>query len=146
MEVCIRRFSELQTDELYRLLRLRVQVFVVEQNCPYQELDNRDQEAVHVWLQEDGKILACLRVMDRGAESEDVSIGRVVSLHRNQGLGMRVLMEGLAVAETVFQADSVYLEAQVQAVPFYEKAGFIPFGEVFIEDGIPHIRMRRQCG
>ena len=78
----IKRFHELTKDELYAVLRLRISVFVVEQNCPYMELDNLDQAAVHVWMEDENGIQAYLRVLDRGAENENVSIGRVIAVKR----------------------------------------------------------------
>ena len=85
MEVIVKKFSELSTYELYSILEVRVAIFVVEQECPYAEVDGLDREAVHVWLEEDGKILAYLRVMDRGIESEYVSIGRLLAAKRREG-------------------------------------------------------------
>ena len=141
MQLYRKRFQELTTEELYRILKLRVAVFVVEQNCPYRELDDRDQNAVHVWLQDEDGILAYLRVMDRGIENESVSIGRVVAAKRRCGLGSRVLAEGIRAAKEVFLADSIYLEAQVYAKGLYEKQGFRQISEEFLLDGIPHVRM-----
>ena len=141
MQLYRKRFQELTTEELYGILKLRVDVFVVEQNCPYRELDDRDQNAVHVWLQDEDGILAYLRVMDRGIENESVSIGRVVAAKRRCGLGSRVLAEGIRAAKEVFLADSIYLEAQVYAKDLYEKQGFRQISEEFLLDGIPHVRM-----
>ena len=89
MQLYRKRFQELTTEELYRLLKLRVAVFVVEQNCPYMELDDCDRNAIHIWLEDEDGIQAYLRVMDRGVENEYVSIGRVLSVKRRQGLGSR---------------------------------------------------------
>ena len=141
MQLYRKRFQELTTEELYGILKLRVDVFVVEQNCPYRELDDRDQDAVHVWLQDEDGILAYLRVMDRGIENESVSIGRVVAAKRRCGLGSRILAEGIRAAKEVFLADSIYLEAQVYAKDLYEKQGFRQISEEFLLDGIPHVRM-----
>jgi len=141
MQLYRKRFQELTTEELYGILKLRVDVFVVEQNCPYRELDDRDQNAVHVWLQDEDGILAYLRVMDRGIENESVSIGRVVAAKRRCGLGSRILAEGIRAAKEVFLADSIYLEAQVYAKDLYEKQGFRQISEEFLLDGIPHVRM-----
>ena len=141
MQLYRKRFQELTTEELYGILKLRVDVFVVEQNCPYRELDDRDQNAVHVWLQDEDGILAYLRVMDRGIENESVSIGRVVAAKRRCGLGNRILAEGIRAAKEVFLADSIYLEAQVYAKGLYEKQGFRQISEEFLLDGIPHVRM-----
>ena len=143
MELHIKRFGELTTDELYRLLKLRVAVFVVEQQCPYMELDDRDQEAVHLWLEDDEGVQAYLRLMDRGVESEYVSLGRVIAAKRRQGLGSRILAEGVRAAEELFHADALYLEAQVYARGLYEKQGFRQISEEYLEDGIPHIKMLR---
>ena len=137
----VKRFDELTPEELYALLRLRVSVFVVEQNCPYMELDNNDQKALHVWLEQDGAVKAYLRVLDRGVESEYISIGRVVAAERRKGFGSLVLAEGIRVAREYFNADRLYLEAQTYAKGLYEKQGFQPASEEFLLDGIPHIKM-----
>lgn len=141
MQLYRKRFQELTTEELYRILKLRVAVFVVEQNCPYMELDDCDQNAVHVWLEDKDGIQAYLRVMDRGIENESVSIGRVVAAKRRCGLGSRVLAEGIRAAKDFFHADTIYLEAQVYAKGLYEKQGFRQISEEFLLDGIPHVRM-----
>lgn len=141
METVIKRFAELTTDELYDILRLRAEVFVVEQNCVYQDLDGRDQAAVHVWVRGETGILAYLRVMDRGVTQEYTAIGRVIAVRRRQGLGTRVLREGIRVAREHFGADRIYLETQVYARSLYEKQGFRQVSEEFLEDGIPHIGM-----
>ena len=141
METHVKRFHELTVDELYDLLKLRTDIFVVEQRCPYPELDGLDREAVHVWLSEEGCIAACLRVMDRGAESEYVSIGRVAAPRRRQGLGTRVLAAGIRAARDCFGADKIYLEAQTYARGLYEKQGFRVISEEFLLDGIPHVKM-----
>jgi ElaA protein len=144
MKLCIKRFYELSVEELYAILKLRVNVFVVEQDCPYPELDDRDQEAVHVWLEDMNGIHAYLRIMDRGVESEHVSIGRVIAAKRHQGLGTRILSEGVRIAKDMFQADAVCLEAQVYAIPFYQSLGFEVVSEEFLEDGVPHVKMIRK--
>ena len=141
MKLFRKRFAELTTDELYRLLQLRVSVFVVEQNCPYMEPDGLDQDAIHVWLEDEGQILAYLRVMDKGVESEYASIGRVIAVKRRCGLGSQILAEGVRAAREFFQADNIYLEAQIYAKGLYEKQGFRRISEEFLLDGIPHIKM-----
>ncbi len=141
MKLQTKHFKDLTTEELYALLRLRVSVFVVEQNCPYMELDNLDQEALHVWLEDEDGIAAYLRVLDRGAESEYVSIGRVISVKRRCGLGTRVLTEGIKTAMEIFDADKIYLEAQTYAKRLYEKQGFKQISDEFLLDGIPHVKM-----
>ena len=141
MELFVKSFEELSTRELYDLLRLRVDVFVVEQRCPYPELDGRDQASLHVWLQDETGIQAYLRIMDRGVSSEYVTIGRVIAVKRRQGLGSRILAEGVRLARERFGAEQIYLEAQVYAKTLYEKQGFRAISEPFLEDGIPHVKM-----
>ncbi|MCR5067871.1 MAG: GNAT family N-acetyltransferase [Erysipelotrichaceae bacterium] len=141
MKLFIKKFDELSLNELYDILKLRVDVFVVEQRCPYQEIDDRDQNALHVFFKDENRIQAYLRVLDRGVESEYVSIGRVVTATRNKGLGIRILNEGIRMAQEVYRADKIYLEAQTYAIPFYEKAGFRVISEEFAIDGIPHVKM-----
>ena len=143
MELHVKKFSELSVDELYRILKLRVAVFVVEQECPYMELDGLDPGAVHVWLEDGDGIAAYLRVLDRGVESEYAALGRVVTGKRGQGLGSRIMREGIRVAEEAFGADTLYLEAQTYAQGFYEKHGFRRVSDPFPIDGIPHVKMLR---
>ena len=141
MRLIRKRFHELTTEELYQILKLRAAVFVVEQNCPYQDPDDADQAAIHVWLENEEGIRAYLRVMDRGVESEYVSIGRVVAADRRCGLGSRILREGILAAKDFFRADQVYLEAQTYARGLYDRQGFRQISEEFLLDGIPHIKM-----
>ena len=142
MRLQIKSFSELATDELYALLRLRVDVFVVEQACPYHELDGRDQAAIHVFLtDDDGSVQACLRVLDRGVAAPYAALGRVVARRRGEGLGRAVVEAGIRAARERFNADRIYLEAQSYARGFYEKLGFRQISAEFLEDGIPHVQM-----
>ena len=141
METVVKKFSQLTTEELYEILRVRAAVFVVEQNCAYQDLDGVDLEAYHVFLKEDGKIVAYLRVVDKGKRLDEVSVGRVISLRRRQGLGGALMREGLRVAKEKFGATIVKVGAQVYAKPFYESVGFSQISGEYLEDGIPHIYM-----
>ena len=142
METVVKKFEELTLWELYEILRIRSEVFVVEQNCVYQDLDEIDQEAYHVYLKENGKIWAYLRVIDKGKRLDEVSIGRVISLKRRCGLGGKLMEEGIKVAEEKFGAKRIKIGAQAYARPFYESAGFrVIKEETYMEDGIPHIYM-----
>ena len=134
-------FSELTTDELYELLRIRNDVFVVEQNCVYQDLDYDDQKSVHLWLTRDGKVVALCRVCPAGTHMEEVSIGRVITVERGKGYGKRMMLEGILAAQKCFGAKRIDIEAQEYARGFYEQVGFRQSSEPFILDGIPHIRM-----
>ena len=124
METVVKRFDELTTAELYEILRVRAEVFVVEQNCAYQDLDGVDQDAYHVFLCEEGKIVAYLRVIDKGKRLDEVSIGRVISLRRRQGLGGILMRAGIETAKEKFGARIIKIGAQVYAKPFYESVGF----------------------
>jgi len=141
MVLRVKHFYELTRDELYAILKLRVSVFVVEQQCPYQEADNLDQDAIHVWLEDGDGIEAYLRILDRGVENEHVAIGRVIAVKRRCGLGSRILEEGIRAAKELLDADKIYVEAQSYAREFYEKQGFRQVSDEFLLDGIPHVRM-----
>ena len=137
----VKHFDELTKYELYAILMLRVSVFVVEQQCPYQELDNLDQDAIHVWLEDDDGIEAYLRILDRGVENENVAIGRVLAAKRGCGLGALVPDQGIRGAKVLLNAEKIYIEAQSYARGFYEKQGFRQVSDEFLLDGIPHVRM-----
>ena len=138
----IKSYNELSRDELYEILKLRVNVFVVEQKCPYREIDDLDKEALHSWFEDEvGEIKAYLRVLDSGVVSEHTAIGRVIAVKRRAGLGTEILREGIRAARERFHADAVYVEAQSYARGLYEKQGFRQITEEFLEDGIPHIGM-----
>lgn len=145
MTLHIKHFTELTSDELYRIIRARVAVFVVEQNCPYQELDNKDLVAWHVWFEDESGVAAYCRVLDKGVSYPDEgSIGRVITVKRGAGLGYKVMMEGIRVAEEKFGQTRLRIGAQQYAQGFYEKCGFVRVSEQpYLEDGIPHIEMVR---
>lgn len=141
MELNIKKYEELTKDELYEILRLRSAVFVVEQHCPWEEIDGKDKNAIHIFLRDNEGIEAYLRVLDRGVSFDEVSIGRVIAVKRRCGLGTRILKEGIHVAKEKYQANKIVIEAQTYAKGLYEKQGFIKTSEEFLEDGIPHIKM-----
>ena len=136
-----KRFDQLTVDELYELLRIRSEVFVVEQNCVYQDLDRDDQEAVHLWLTEGGKVVALCRVCPAGTHMREVSVGRVITTERGRGYGKRIMLEGIAAAREHFHAKVIEIEAQEYAKGFYEQVGFRQSSDPFMLDGIPHIKM-----
>ena len=139
-------FPELTVEELYELLRVRSEVFVVEQDCVYQDLDDDDQPALHLWLTEGEKLLALCRVCPAGTHMEEVSIGRVITTVRGKGYGKQIMLAGIEAAREHFGAGRIDIEAQEYAKGFYEKAGFRQSSEPFILDGIPHIRMTWESG
>lgn len=139
-EFHVKKFDELTARELYEILRLRAEIFVVEQNCVYQDLDGKDQESLHVYsTDEKGFATSCLRIFRRGPET--AQIGRVVTRHHGTGLGGRLLKRGIAEAEAWLAPQRIYLEAQVYAIGYYAREGFRVCSAEFILDGIPHVKM-----
>lgn len=134
-------FKELTTDELYELLRVRSEVFVVEQNCVYQDLDGDDQASIHLWLTKDDKVVALCRVCPAGTHMREVSIGRVITTERGRGYGKQIMLAAIQAATEEFHAELIVIEAQEYAKGFYESVGFRQTSEPFILDGIPHIAM-----
>lgn len=141
MELTVKHFSQLTRDELFAIYKLRVAVFVVEQQCAYPEVDDADKTAYHLWLSDAGGIQAYLRVLPPHATFDTASIGRVIAVKRRQGLGGRIVAEGIRAAQEKFGAEAITIEAQTYARSLYEKAGFVQSSEEFLEDGIPHIQM-----
>jgi len=134
-------FSELTVDELYRLLQIRSEVFVVEQDCVYQDLDDDDRSAVHLWYTLGDRIVALCRVCPAGTHMEEVSIGRVITTERGKGYGKQIMLAGIDAARRHFGAKRIDIEAQEYAKGFYGQVGFRQSSEPFILDGIPHIKM-----
>lgn len=134
-------FHQLTIDELYELLRVRADVFVVEQDCPYQDLDGDDQSAIHLWLTVGEKTVALARVCPKGTHMEETSIGRVITTERGKGYGRDIMLAAIAAAKEDLGATLIDIEAQEYAKVFYEKVGFRQSSEMFMLDGIPHIRM-----
>ncbi len=141
MELVIKRFGELALEELYEILRIRVDVFVVEQACPYPEIDGRDEFSHHLYYRDADGIQAYLRVVDAGVSFEEVSIGRVLSRKRRCGIAGSLLREGIRFAHETLGARAIRIEAQTYARKLYESAGFRQVSGEFLEDGIPHIQM-----
>ena len=142
MELVIKHFSELTAQELFEIYKLRVSVFVVEQKCYYQEVDDADRDAYHVWLRDEDGIEAYARVLPRGATFPEVSIGRVIAVKRRCGLGRRIVAAAIDTAKSGLHADRITIEAQTYVKQVYESFGFRQTSEEFLEDGIPHVRMQ----
>lgn len=140
MQTHIQKFTQLSTRELYQIYKLRVDVFVVEQQCPYHEVDDIDTISYHIYLQNDNsKILSYCRLY----KIEDTfHIGRVIASERRKGYGTQIMKTAIEFAIRNLHADSIIIEAQTYAKNFYEKIGFIQTSEPFDEDGIPHIQMK----
>ena len=134
-------FQELTVDELYELLRVRSEVFVVELDCIYQDMDGDDQKAIHLWLTLGGKVVALARVCPAGVHMKEISIGRVITTERGKGYGKQIMLYAIDAAIKHFYATRIGIEAQKYAKGFYESVGFKQSSETFMLDGIPHIRM-----
>ena len=132
-------FDELSTNELYEILRARAEIFVVEQNCVYQDLDGIDYESLHVFAEEGGKVTAYLRAFYK--DEDTVQMGRVLTLRHGEGLGGKLLREGMAQIRARMHPAKIWIDAQCYATGFYEREGFRICSEEFLEDGIPHVRM-----
>lgn len=141
MELVIKHFNELTNSELYDILKIRVDIFVVEQQCPYSEIDGKDKDAYHIFLRDENGIAAYLRVLKGGVSFPEPALGRVLTTRRGEGLGARIAREGIAFAKEKLRAEKIRLEAQVYARGFYEKLGFRQCSEPFMDDGIEHIEM-----
>lgn len=145
-KVDLKGLDELSARELYDLLRMRVDVFVVEQNCPYPELDGKDIDALHLRLLDDGELLGSTRLLKPYSAQHPVKIGRVVvsPTHRGKRLGDALMTESIAACERLYPENAIALSAQAHLRRFYESFGFVKTSEEYLEDGIPHIDMVRQ--
>lgn len=142
MEFTIKHFNELSNRELYEILKTRQEIFIIEQNCPYMDIDDLDLDATHIFsMNEEGRVTSCLRVFMK--DKNTAQIGRVVTLVHGEGLGGKILHEGVRVALENYQAEKIYLEAQTYAIGYYEKEGFRVISGEFDLDGIPHVEMER---
>lgn len=141
IEIKVVRFQELSNIELYQILQLRTEVFVVEQDCVYQDMDDKDFESLHVVLLLDNNIAAYTRVYESSKASH---IGRVVVKRENRknDLGKLIMKESIDSCESVYGKQDVTISAQLYLLKFYSELGFKSEGEIYLEDGIKHIQMR----
>lgn len=139
-----RTFTELSNSELYEMLKLRQEVFIVEQNCPYLDCDDKDYQAWHLLAYQDSNLVAYTRVLPKGVSYEKyASIGRVVNKQnlRGTGLGKHIMLSSIQKAFELFPETDIKISAQVYALPFYESLGFKSKGPEYLEDNIPHQAM-----
>jgi len=143
MDIKIKTFEELTKEELYLLLQLRSEVFVVEQDCVYQDIDGKDEKAHHVLGFKEDKLVAYTRVFKSGDYFTEASIGRVVvqESQRRFKLGFTIMEASIAFAKERLQEKSIHISAQCYLIGFYESLGFEAKGEEYLEDGIPHVGM-----
>lgn len=140
----IKRFEALSTIELYKILRLRSEVFVVEQSCVYQDIDGKDEKSLHLLGSFNGVIVAYARLFKSGDYFENAAIGRVVvaQKYRNRKWGHALISASISGIQDYFGEIQITISAQLYLKGFYEQNGFIQTSEPYLEDGIPHIEMR----
>ena len=143
----VKRFKELSVDELYKILALRAEVFVVEQKCIYNDIDGKDLQSTHMWIQENGRVVAYIRLVDKGVSYDEASIGRVVVAmeERGRGLAKKIIKEGIKYLTERSAETKITIGAQEYLKNFYQSLGFVEISDVYDEDGIPHLDMQYNC-
>jgi len=144
MKIHIKKFEEITAAELYNILKLRSAVFVVEQNCVYQDLDGKDKEAIHIFTESNNEIISYTRIFKRGNYYKDnPSIGRVVvkKSERGKDLGKKIMIKSINYIKENSESEKIELSAQKYLDKFYKELGFYTKGGEYLEDGIPHQRM-----
>ena len=142
----VKSFVQLSNTELYSIIKARVNVFVVEQSCAYPELDDYDQEALHLWAEKDGAVLAYCRIFDRGFKYPETSIGRVLTNRscRNLKLGKTLMQFAINTIEARYETSEIRISAQDYLLKFYAGFGFVDTRKKYLEDDIPHTEMARR--
>lgn len=140
-------FKDLSVDEYFEILHLRIAIFVVEQNCPYQEVDEKDRQSYHLYGRaENGEVIAVTRILPPNISYDEVSIGRVAlkKEYRGKGIADELMNETLLFIDQKYGNQQVRISAQVYLLNYYTKHGFQTTGKEYLEDNIPHMEMLRQ--
>jgi ElaA protein len=139
----IKKFEDLTADEIYEILRIRSEVFVVEQNCAFQDCDNDDQNSYHIFSAENDRIVSYLRVLKKGISYNEISIGRVLVAkdHRGKGVAKELLIKAIEFIENTLNECEIRISAQEYLKEFYSSLGFEISSDMYLEDEIPHIEM-----
>ncbi len=145
LQIEVKTFNQLDINLLYKILELRSEVFVVEQDCVYQDVDNKDQKALHVIGLKNNNVVAYTRIFKSGDYFKDASIGRVVvkASERKYGYGKTIMEASIKAVEEYLKETKIHISAQEYLVKFYTSLGFKQFGESYLEDNIPHVGMVR---
>ena len=143
LQSVIKTFNELSPQDIYSILQLRSEVFVVEQNCVYQDIDDKDQYALHLLLKKDDYLIGYSRIFKAGDYFKEASIGRVLvkKQDRNNRHGSLLMELSIKDIKDHFKENTIKISAQTYLKKFYNELGFDPIGEEYLEDGIPHIAM-----
>ena len=138
-----KKFTELEVSELYEIMKLRSEVFVVEQNCVYLDADGKDEESYHFYAVENKSFVAYTRLLPPGLSYLEASIGRVLTApsERRRGLGIELMEKSISKTKELFDTQTIKIGAQLYLQSFYEGLGFKQCSDVYDEDGIPHIAM-----
>ncbi|MES2587829.1 MAG: GNAT family N-acetyltransferase [Bacteroidota bacterium] len=142
----IKHFSQLSAKEFHDILQLRIHVFIVEQNCPYEEIDGKDEKSFHLFTQdEEGKVVGVTRILPPNISYKEISIGRVASdtSKRGSGIGQEIMRKSIEFIQHEFGNVPIRISAQKYLLKFYESFGFISTGKEYLEDDIPHVEMLR---
>lgn len=143
MEWNLKKFNELSVNELYKILKARMDVFVVEQTCPFPELDNYDQQSLHLSLKNDQELLAYVRILPPNSKYKETSIGRVLVTkeHRGNGYAEMIMRKAINHVFNEWEEDVILIQAQNYLNAFYSSLGFEQITDIYIEDDIPHVDM-----
>lgn len=139
----LKRFEELKSEEIYKILEIRTEVFIVEQQCAYQDSDGKDKNSYHLYLEEDGEIVCYLRILEKGVSFNEVSIGRVLvnRNYRGKGLAREMMLKAINFIEHNLNETEIKISAQAYLIDFYRSLDFKETSEVYLEDNIPHLDM-----
>lgn len=140
MKCILKEFNELTTAELYEILKLRVEVFVVEQNCPYQDLDDKDQSAYHMFLEDNGEVVAVLRILPENVSYREMAIGRLIvkKSYRGKGISRKMMKRAMEFITKDLGKEKIRISGQAYLSDFYQNLGFEKVSEMYLEDGIEH--------
>lgn len=139
----IKKFNELSVEELYKILALRSEVFVVEQACPYLDCDGKDMKSYHLFCERDGEVVANVRIIEKGISYEEVSLGRVIVRKDNRGTGIarEMLQKAIEFVHAHLGERAIKIQAQAYLLDFYKSLGFKPVSGEYLENNIPHVEM-----
>lgn len=139
----LKRFKELSIDELYEILKLRNDVFIVEQKCAYDDCDGKDRSAYHLSFKDNDKIAAYLRILDKGISYNEISIGRVLvgKNYRGKGIAREMMLGAIKFIKENLDESEIRISAQAYLIDFYRSLGFKQVSDIYLEDDIPHVEM-----